>query len=62
MPLKKLCAALPLIIDDVVRDMTKSEKANTVLDELKAIDTDILKSLYLLSFKKYEGFNEFSFR
>ena len=58
---KKLCQALPKIIDDVVVAMTASEKTNTVLVELQKINPDILKSLYLLSFKKYEGFNDFSF-
>ncbi len=29
---------------------------NSVFNELKEIDKNVLKSLYLLSFKKYEGF------
>lgn len=56
---KKLCMALPQIIEDVVGNIKLSEKLNTVLSELKAIDTNLLKSIYLLSFRKYEGFHDF---
>jgi hypothetical protein len=41
-------------------NLTLEAASNTVLEELQAIDRNILKSLYLLSFKKYEGFDEFS--
>ncbi|MBV5310072.1 Eco47II family restriction endonuclease [Chromatium okenii] len=57
---KKLCVALPKIIDDVVASIKLEEKSNTVLAELKAIDKNLLKSIYLLSFKKYEGFYDFN--
>lgn len=56
---KKLCEALPTIIEDVVSSVKLAEKSNTVIAELKNIDTNILKSLYLLSFRKYEGFHDF---
>lgn len=52
----KLCKALPIIIDDVIRSGEITESQNTVFDELKKISPDIMKSLYLLSFKTYEGF------
>lgn len=56
---KKLCEALPTIIEDVVSSVKLAEKSNTVIVELKKIDPNILKSLYLLSFRKYEGFHDF---
>lgn len=52
----KLCKVLPEIIDDVIKSGEIAESSNTVFDELKKISPDILKSLYLLSFKTYEGF------
>lgn len=55
----KLCKALPIILDDVVSDMAKKEKGNTVFDELREISPDVLKSLYLLAFKTYDGFENF---
>lgn len=52
----KLCKALPTIIDDVIAEGSLEKSTNTVFEELSAISPDILKSLYLLSFKTYEGF------
>lgn len=65
---KKLCTALPKIIDDVVNSIKSEQKANgderqtynTVVEELKKIDSNLLKSIYLLSFQKYEGFHDFN--
>lgn len=57
---KKLCTALPIIIEDVVQESTLAERTNTVMDELQAIDENLLKSIYLLSFRKYEGFHDFT--
>ena len=56
---KQLCEVLPSIITDVVKDIMLSSASNTVLDELKHIDENLLKSVYLLSFKTYEGFDDF---
>lgn len=56
---KKLCTALPRIIEDVVSNVKLSEKSNTVVNELKEIDNNLLKSIYLLSFRKYAGFHDF---
>jgi hypothetical protein len=52
----KLCNALPKVIDDVLKDQKESIMQNSVFEELSEISPDILKSLYLLSFKKYDGF------
>lgn len=57
---KKLCRILPIVIEDVVNNSTLVNKLNTVVDELQTIDHNLLKSIYLLSFKKYEGFNDFT--
>lgn len=53
----KLCKALPLILDDVIREVHKGTIKNTVYDELKKISSNTLTSLYLLAFETYEGFS-----
>lgn len=55
----KLCRALPVILDDVIQELGNAANQNTVFDELAAISPDIMKSLYLLAFKSYEGFDNF---
>jgi len=54
---KQLIEVLPKVMDDVLEEIQQNGIENTVFEELKDIDDNILKSLYLLSFKKYEGFN-----
>jgi len=54
---KQLVEVLPNEMDDVLNSMQRHSIDNSVFNELKAIDENILKSLYLLSFSKYEGFN-----
>lgn len=53
----KLCKALPCILDDVIANDKSAMLHNTVYDELDK--TDFYKSLYLLAFKTYEGFDNF---
>ncbi len=55
----RLCQALPIILDDVIDSLDHETNQNTVFDELAALSPDIMKSLYLLAFKKYEGFDNF---
>ena len=55
----KLCKVLPMIIEDVIAETCKNSIQNNVYDELRRYSPNTLKSLYLLSFKKYEGFNDF---
>lgn len=55
----KLCRALPDILDDVIADMGREERQNTVFAELAAISPNIMKSLYLLAFRTYSGFDNF---
>ncbi|MCK5284552.1 MAG: Eco47II family restriction endonuclease [Alphaproteobacteria bacterium] len=55
---KKLCEALPQIISDAIDKTKNNSMKNTVFDELKSISPNLMKSIYLLSFSKYEGFNK----
>jgi len=57
---KKLMEVLPMVIDDVIEETGSCCIQNIVIEELKDIDENLLKSLYLLSFKKYEGFKNFN--
>lgn len=53
---KKLCEKLPIIIDDVVNNEKPVKASNEVFDNLNKLDQHLLKSIYLLTFEKYEGF------
>lgn len=55
----KLCKALPSILDDVIESLQCGSIRNSVYDELKALSPDTFKSLYLLAFKTYDGFQNF---
>ena len=57
---KELCEQLPKVIEDIVNDIELDAESNTVFTELEQISPNLLKSLYLLSFKKYEGFGDFN--
>jgi hypothetical protein len=52
----KLCQALPTILDDVIEKTHKGSINNTVYSELTRISSDTFKSIYLLAFRTYEGF------
>lgn len=54
---KQLVETLPNVMDDVLKEIRENGIENTVFNELENIDENMLKSLYLLSFKKYEGFD-----
>ena len=58
----ELCKVMPTVINDVVSDIRISEKENTVFAELNKISDDLLTSIYLLSFERYEGFSTFKFK
>lgn len=51
----KLCKVLPRILDDVIINESSAQLQNTVFEELSG--DDFIKSLYLLAFRTYEGFN-----
>ncbi len=56
----KLCKVIPKVIEDVIEEVKLGEKKNSVFSELNQISDNTLKSLYLLAFSKYEGFNNFN--
>ncbi len=56
---KKLCEALPKVLDDVIASQPKETLENSVFEELSKLSPNLLKSLYLLSFSKYDGFEDF---
>ncbi len=58
----KLCSVLPLVLKDVIAKSGVKVKQNSVLIELNNISPDLLTSLYLLAFEKYEGFKNFDIR
>ncbi len=53
----RLCVALPDVIEDVVADNKELAFSNSVYEELMSFNPDVLKSLYLLAFSTYEGFD-----
>ena len=55
----KLCKALPDILDDVIADLQCGSIHSTVCDELRELSPDTFKSLYLLAFSTYDGFQNF---
>lgn len=57
---KELCEQLPIVIENIVNDIKLDAESNTVFTELEQISPNLLKSLYLLSFEKYEGFGDFN--
>lgn len=59
---KSLCETLPSVINDVIENSKLGKVDNSVFNELEELSPDILHSLYLLSFEKYEGFNNFTIR
>jgi len=54
---KHLCEVLPNVIDDVIADLPDHQLNNSVFEELQALSPNLLNSLYLLSFGRYEGFD-----
>ena len=56
---RNLCQILPIVLEDVINSMKKENIENTVFQELNDISPNLLQSLYLLSFGKYEGFDNF---
>ena len=57
---KKLCEVLPMVLDDVMYTLEQGNIENSVFQELSEISPNVLQSLYLLSFRKYEGFHNFN--
>ena len=55
----KLCRALPDVLDDVIAELQRGSIENSVYEELHQLSPDTFKSLYLLAFKTYDGFQNF---
>lgn len=56
-----LCSVLPKVLMDVIDDSKENMKDSSVYSELDNLSDSKLKSLYLLAFKQYEGFNNLDF-
>ena len=54
---KRLCEVLPLVLEDVISSISSNTIENSVFEELSQRSPNLLKSLYLLSFSEYEGFD-----
>lgn len=54
---RNLCQVLPTVLDDVLASMEMETIENSVFDALQTISPNVLKSLYLLSFSHYNGFD-----
>ena len=54
----KLCKALPTILDDVIAETGCGAIENTVQQELNQLSVNTFKSLYLLAFQSYQGFDQ----
>ena len=53
----KICMELPALIDEIIEENKELQVgSDTVVDELREKNPDLLKALYLLAFKEYEGF------
>lgn len=58
-----LCKILPIVIQDVLGTEKIDIIQNTVFDDIKKENINhILTSLYLMTFKKYQGFESFGLR
>ena len=55
----KICMELPKLIDEIIEENRELQVGtDTVIDELREQNPDLLKALYLLAFKEYEGFDK----
>lgn len=53
----QICKQLPITIEKLVKtNVVDTVNKDTVIDELRTKNPDLLKSLYLLAFEKYNGF------
>ena len=52
-----VCKQLPVTIEKLIKnDVVDTVEQDTVIDELKAKNPDLLKAIYLLAFETYYGF------
>lgn len=58
----ELCKVLPKVISDIVEAQTEILINNSVIQELREIETNsLLQNLYLYAFREYQGFENFRF-
>lgn len=58
----ELCKVLPKVISDIVEAQTETLINNSVIQELREIETtNLLQNLYLYAFREYQGFENFRF-
>ncbi len=57
-----LCSVIGLVVDDVLTENPQAIAEISVLKELKAKGADILNALFMFSFGKYRGFDDFKIR
>ncbi len=56
----QLCQVLPKVISDVLKNEQEKIIQNTVLNDIKKEKIEhILTALYVMSFKTYQGFDDF---
>lgn len=56
----KLCKVLPIVLDKVLEEFKiVKNRYDSVINELKKMNNDVLKSLYRLAFKSYKGFDNY---
>lgn len=53
----QICKQLPITIEKLIKtDVVDTVEKDTVIDELKTKNPDLLKAIYLLAFETYNGF------
>lgn len=58
----QICKQLPETISKLIKNKELSFEKDTVIDELKEINPNILKALYYLAFNTYLGFDELNLK
>lgn len=58
---KQICNILPIVLKDVISSLRIDLINSTVFEELQKYSTNIMESLYLLAFAKYEGFEKIQY-
>lgn len=55
-----LCKQIPITIENLIaKNIIRTQEKDTVISELKTKNANLLKALYLLAFKTYNGFENF---
>jgi hypothetical protein len=57
---RNLCQVLGRVIDDIIKEQPQAISRNSVLSELQAQGDDIMRTLFMMSFASYRGFDDFT--